>query len=192
MISCAITAGGKASRMHGKTKAFSLIDNERIIDRNLKILKSLFSEIIIISNRDSEFTEYKDIPTYKDEYKNIGPLAGLHSAIKNSKEDAVFLISSDLPFISRLIIEKLIIEYKKDESEAIIPKIGNNIEPLFGIYNCSILSLLENHIENGNSKSMKSLLNIINTKYIEIDDNKENRRAFTNVNTPNDLAKANY
>ena len=187
MISCVITAGGKASRMHGKTKAFSLIDNERIIDRNLKILKSLFSEIIIISNRDSEFTEYKDIPTYKDYYKNIGPLAGLHSAIKNSKEDAVFLISSDLPFISKSIIEKLIMEYKEFKSEAIIPKIDKNIEPLFGIYKCNILSVLENHIENGNSKSMKSFLNIINTKYIEIEDNLENRRAFTNINSEKDI-----
>jgi len=190
MISCAITAGGKASRMHGKTKAFSIINNERIIDRNLKVLRSLFPEIIIISNRDSEFTEYKNIPTYKDEYKNIGPLAGLHSAIKNTKEDAVFLISSDLPFISNSIIEQLIKIYNTTEFDAIIPTIGDNIEPLFGIYDCRILSVLENHIENENSKSMKYFLSKLKVKYIGLINNEENQRAFTNINSEEDIASA--
>ncbi|RLD40816.1 MAG: hypothetical protein DRI86_14575 [Bacteroidetes bacterium] len=189
MISCAITAGGKASRMHGKTKAFSLIDNEKIIDRNLKVLKKIFPEIIIITNKYSEFTAYHKLKKYNDFYKDIGPLAGLHSAIKNTTSDFIFILSSDLPFISEKIILELIEKTEKD-IEAIIPRIGNNIEPLFGIYNRKILLKLENHIKNKGSKSMKSFLSNLKVEYIELKDNKENRRAFTNINSEEDVALA--
>jgi len=186
MISCAITAGGKASRMQGKTKAFTLINNVRIIDTNLSLLRKYFNEIIIISNKPNEFSDYSELKTHTDYYKNIGPLAGLHSSIKNTKSDFIFIISSDLPFISERIIIELI-EYTQNSFDAIIPRIGNNIEPLFGIYNSNILSKLENHIENGKSRSMKSFLETLKVKYIELEDNEENRRAFTNINSEKDI-----
>jgi len=189
MISCAITAGGKASRMQGKTKAFTLINNKRIIDTNLKLLRKNFNEIIIISNKANEFSGYSELKTYSDYYKNIGPLAGLHSSIKNTNSDFIFILSSDLPFISERIIIELLENSRKD-NEAIIPRIGNNIEPLFGVYNRNILNKLENHIKNGKSRSMKSFLETLNVKYIELEDNEENRRAFTNINSEKDIASA--
>jgi molybdopterin-guanine dinucleotide biosynthesis protein A len=185
MISCAITAGGKASRMQGKTKAFTLINDEKIIDTNLKVLRKIFNEIIIISNKTNEFIEYTELKTYSDYYKNIGPLAGLHSSIKNTKSDFIFILSSDLPFISKRIITKLMENSEKDD-EAIIPRIGNNVEPLFGIYNSNIQNKLERYIESKKSRSMKSFLKTLKVKYIELEDNEENRRAFTNINSEKD------
>jgi len=188
-ITCAITAGGKATRMHGKTKAFTLINNERIIDSNLKLLRKYFDEIIIISNKPNEFSEYPNLLIYSDHYLNIGPLAGLHSSIVNTQSDFVFIISSDLPFISEQILIELI-NNSQNSFDATIPRIGRNIEPLFGIYNRNILKKLEHHIENEESKSMKSFLRILNVKYIELEDTEANRRAFTNINSKKDKASA--
>ena len=103
-ISCAINAGGKALRMKGATKAFIEINNKTIIDHNIEILNNIFDEILIITNDKSNFEKYKNYGIYSDDYIDIGPIAGIHSSLKNTLFDAVFIISSDLPFISKSII----------------------------------------------------------------------------------------
>ncbi len=186
-IICAITAGGKALRMNGLTKAFISINGQRIIDRNLKILSPLFPNIIIISNNPELFSSDYSYPVYTDYYKNIGPLAGLHTALKNTLSEAIFLISSDLPYISTKIIEILITEYQKTEKDAIIPIMAGKIEPLFGIYSKKVFHKLEQYIESDKGYAMRNFLKEVDTSYIAISNNQENRKAFYNINTPDDL-----
>lgn len=186
-IACVITAGGKARRLKGKIKAFIPIDGERIIDKNLNILKVLFKSISIISNHPEQFSEYSNYNIYSDIYKDIGPLAGLHTALRNIDSNAIFLISSDLPYLSSSIIKKLLTEYKKTKPDAIIPKIDNFIEPLYGIYSSSIIDKLESFIEEGNSYAIKNFLKTIYTQYLALDNTEENRKAFYNINTYEDL-----
>lgn len=186
-VCCAITAGGKAIRLNGVTKAFIEFGGQKIIDKNLKVLKTIFEDIIIISNNKSEFSEYQEYKIYKDHYKDIGPIAGLHSALKNSKTDAIFLISSDLPYISKEIIILLLENYKKQSCDILIPKIGNKIEPLFGIYSKNIIEKLESFIEKKESYAVRNFFSDVNTCFIELEDNEVNRRAFININTPKDL-----
>lgn len=186
-IACVITAGGKARRLGGKIKAFIPIDGERIIDKNLNILKVLFKSISIISNHPEQFFEYSNYKIYSDIYKEIGPLAGLHTALKNVNSSGIFLISSDLPYLSSDIINKLLTEFKKTNPEAIIPKIDNFIEPLYGIYSSSIINKLENFIDEGNSYAIKNFLKTIDTQYLVMENKEENRKAFYNINTFDDL-----
>jgi len=186
-ISCAITAGGKAKRFNGITKAFIEFEGERIIDKNLRVLKTVFEDIIIISNNPSSFSDYAEFKIFKDYYQEIGPLAGLHSAIKNCKGNAVLLISSDLPNISIDIINSLITNYLKLDCEVIIPKIGIKIEPLFGIYSKSILKKLENFIEKKESYAMHDFLKEVNTHFLKLADNEYNNNAFKNINEPKDI-----
>jgi len=107
--------------------------------------------------------------------------------LKNIDSSAIFLISSDLPHLSSGIINKLLTEFKITKPEAIIPKIDNFIEPLYGIYSSSIINKLENFIEEGNSYAIKNFLKTINTEYLVLENKEENRKAFYNVNTFNDL-----
>lgn len=189
-ISCAITAGGKATRFNGITKALIEIEGERIIDKNLKILRKKFKEIIIISNDESVFFDYSNISIFKDFYCDIGPIGGLHSAIKNANEDAVFLISSDLPYISEEIITLLIDNFSELNCDILVPKIGNKIEPLFGIYSMSILKNLENFIEKRESYAMRDFFARVNTQYLELNNDENNNQSFININEPKDLFKA--
>ncbi len=186
-IACVITAGGKARRLGGKTKAFIVIDGERIIDKNINTLKTLFKSISIISNQAEQFSEYSNYNIYSDIYKEIGPLAGLHTALKNINHNAIFIISSDLPYLSSDIINKLIAEFQKTKPEAIIPKINGFIEPLYGIYSSTIIDKLEDFIEQGKSYAIKNFLKTINTQFLVLDNKEENRKAFYNINTYDDL-----
>ena len=186
-IACYITAGGKAKRMNGRLKAFIEIDGERIIDKNLRIYKSIFSEIGIITNNADKFIDYKNngINLISDKYKNIGPIAGIHTSLASSTADYIFIAASDMPNVSKGLIEEMISII--DDYDAIIPIHNGNIEPLFAIYSSSILGKLESFIEKGDSYAIRIFLNEIRIKYYEVSTKLLKDNPFQNINYESDL-----
>jgi len=187
-IEGAILAGGKNSRYGGKNKAFIIVEGAKIIDRNLQVLKSKFPRISIITNSIEQFSDYSDYLMSSDHYQNIGPLAGIHSALRNAQSDFVFVTSCDMPFLDAGIISQVIDSVKQQAADAIIPRINGKIEPLFALYNVAILNKLEQHITTDENRSIRSFLVKIDTRYIELEDDASTKRAFTNINRPEDLA----
>ena len=94
-VSAAILAGGANKRFNGKTKANIQISGVRIIARTVKILHDIFDDIIIVTNTPEEFKGYSHFNLVPDEIKNVGPLGGIHAALKAAKNDAVFVFASD-------------------------------------------------------------------------------------------------
>jgi molybdopterin-guanine dinucleotide biosynthesis protein A len=187
-IEGAILAGGKNSRYGGKNKAFIIVEGVKIIDRNLRVLRTRFSRISIITNNKEQFSDYSSYPMSSDYYHNIGPLAGIHSALRNAQSDFVFVTSCDMPFLDAAIITSIVDFVDVQTVDAIIPRINNKIEPLFALYNVAILDRLEQHITRDENRSIRSFLAKIDTRYIELEDNASTKRAFTNINKPEDLA----
>lgn len=185
-ISLAILSGGKASRLGGISKALIEYKSQPFVSMIYNELSPIFSETIIISNSPEEFT-FLDVPVFKDIYQQKGPLGGIHSALKNAKGKAVFIVSCDMPFVKLSVAKRLLSEFNDETIEAVIPTINENMEPLFGIYCKSGVDIVERMLSAGKSYSIRKYLNLINTVYIDIPLNKEFSRCFTNVNTPNDL-----
>jgi len=188
-IESAILAGGKNSRYGGQNKAFLLVGNKKIIDRNIEVLSPYFSRISIITNAPTQFSDYSNFDMNADYYHEIGPLAGIHSALKNTQADGVFISSCDMPFLDKLLIDTIIKTAETRKALIVIPRVGNRIEPLFAFYNRSILKQLEQHIEEGKERSIRSFLSKIDTIYMDFEDSKQIRLAFTNINRPSDLSK---
>ena len=186
-IACYITAGGKAKRMNGKLKAFIEIDGERIIDKNLRIYKSLFSEIGIITNDVDKFIDYKNngIHIISDKYKDIGPIAGIHSSIENTEADYVFIAASDMPKVSAKLIKEMV--SRIDNFDAIIPIHNKNIEPLFAVYSSNILEKLIVFIEKGDTYAIRSFLEYIKVNYYEVPMDILKEDPFQNINYESDL-----
>jgi molybdopterin-guanine dinucleotide biosynthesis protein A len=187
-IGCAITAGGKASRLNGITKALISVEGQSILQRNLDILSPIFKEIIIISNNPLPFEQF-DVPIFGDYYQNIGPLAGLHSALKHCKHSATFFCGSDMPFITDTLIRLLIDKSNKSTANAIILRANSHLEPLFGVYSKSILEDLEYFIQQGDNYSMQGFLKTIAVDYIDIESNEANLKALYNINTKEDIQR---
>lgn len=150
-ITGVILAGGKSSRM-GVNKTFLKLGNQSIIERIVDLLKSIFSEVILITNTPEEF-RFLQLPLYEDVYKWKGPLAGIHSGLLNSKTGQNFIISCDVPLISKEMIE-YIIEYKSDKPIKFCEAAGYH-QPLVGRYSKKILKEIEKFISN-NEMSDKS------------------------------------
>lgn len=189
MISGVILAGGANRRFGGITKAGLEINGEKIISRIINVLNDLFGEIIIVTNKPDEFREFSCCKIIGDQYKNAGPLGGIHSALKFTTADAIFVFAGDMPFLDRKIIEEQIEAFGTCQSDILIPKAGEMIEPLHSIYRKSVLETLERFLSEGKNRAVKDFILQINTGYFNVNETEITKKAFTNINQPSDLLK---
>jgi molybdopterin-guanine dinucleotide biosynthesis protein A len=186
-ISGAILAGGTASRFNGRMKSKIVVDGETIISRILTVIKDIFEEIIIVTNNPEEFSDFKFCIIVHDEILNAGPLGGIHAAMKASSNDAVFIFAGDMPFLDRNIISGMIEAYKHSESDALIPEVGEYIEPLHSIYSKTITGNLETYLKSGKSYAVRDFAKSLNADFLQFENTEIIKRAFTNINSPSDL-----
>lgn len=189
-ISGVILAGGANKRFGGITKSKIVINGESIISRIINSINDLFNEIIIVTNTPSEFPEFVKFKIVEDQYMKAGPLGGIHAALKSSKQDAIFVFAGDMPFLKKEIIVEQIKQFRLSGYDILIPKIGCFIEPLHSIYRISVLSGLERFITGGESRSVRDFISEMNAGYLQIQESEENKRAFTNINSPSDIVQS--
>lgn len=186
-ISAAILAGGANKRFHGKTKANIQISGVRIITRTIKVLHEIFDDLIIVTNTPDQFKGYNHFTMVPDTIKNVGPLGGIHAAMQVAKNDAVFVFASDMPCISGDVVKKHIEFYEERACDAAIPRINNLKEPLHSIYNKRILNQLDTFLHSTNKYSIENFLKDLNVRYHNLQETEEFKKAFLNINTPQDL-----
>jgi molybdopterin-guanine dinucleotide biosynthesis protein A len=187
-ITGVILAGGAAKRFKGITKAKILVEGRTVISRILDVFSDIFEEIILVTNSPDEFTDFADsCIVIGDVFLNTGPLGGIHSALNKTKKDSVFVVGGDMPFLDKDIILKQIKFFEKNNCESIIPVIGQNIEPLHGIYKKSVLGKLENYLMADNNNAIRGFFKEIDVCYFPVEDSTNSKLAFTNINSPADL-----
>lgn len=181
-IGAVILAGGKSRRMNYNNKSFLSFDGETFIEKIIHVLERKFDDIIIIANDESSYLKYKK-EVYKDIYVGKGPMAGIHSALKNSKNDYVFVVATDMPFVSEKALELILGNI--ENHEIVVPMSAGKLHPLCGVYSKNILPKIEKSLEAGNYKLIDFLLTC-NTFVVNGDEIKE---SFRNINTPEDYNK---
>ena len=187
-ISAAILAGGANKRFNGKTKANIQISGVRIIARTIKILHEIFDDIVIVTNTPDEFKGYNSFTLVPDEIKNVGPLGGIQAALKAAKNDAIFVFASDMPYISSDLVRQHIDFYNRRRCDVAIPRIKDFKEPLHAIYHKRIEPQLTDFLTGANKYSIENFIKDLNVRYHNLEDLEENKKAFVNINTPQDLS----
>lgn len=184
-----ILAGGENIRMP-VLKAFIEVEGEKIIEKNLKIMKHLFSEVFIVTNQP-EFYLYLDTALLGDVYDVRGPMTGIFTALLTSSNKWVFITACDMPFIKGDLIKYM--ASKRDNYDAVVPKLKNRVEPLFAFYSQRLISPMEKSILTGKT-GVQDFLQNKKVKYISIEgaevikDRAALAKSFINLNTPADIA----
>ena len=184
-----ILAGGKSSRF-GRDKSLVEINGRRLVEKTVEECLSVFDEVMISSNQPSKF----GIPGIKeltDVYKEMGPMGGIHSALLAAKNDAVFFAACDMPFfntgLARYIVEN------SAGYNVCIPRVGEKLEPLFGVYRKALLPQITDLLEAGR-RSLRELLDKPEARILDctewVNANKA-ENAFFNMNYQSDLEKLN-
>lgn len=198
-ITGVILSGGKNSRMQ-TNKALLKIDGQTLIEKIFDLFSSLFKEIIISTN-EPELYPFINALKVKDEYIDLGPLAGIHSALKVSKTEKIFALSCDTPFITKSLIDHLI--NIKTEQPIVLPKTSKGIQFLCGIYSKEILPVADKVLSvNTEAKkiyekkksfrfSLSSFVERVGAEIIDVEFERFYfNDMFFNINTPEDLEYA--
>jgi molybdenum cofactor guanylyltransferase len=183
--SAAILAGGKNSRYGGFHKAFLRIDDKLIIQHHLDLLANIFDDIIIISNEIDLFQQF-GVKVFPDIYENRGPIAGLHSALKNSEKGAVMVFGCDMPYLEESLIYDLYSSWKSGKGLFYVPRSDEHLEPLHALYSKESLSIFSNWLETHEENAIYKFLAEQDLNFIEIG---SKRSMLVNINSPEDFSK---
>lgn len=187
-ITAAILAGGPASRMGGVIKPEILLDGKTILEHSLSVLRNNFSEIILVTNSPEIFSGYADLIITGDHYKGIGPLGGIHAAIKAASGDAVFIFAGDMPFLNRDLILKQKDLFDNQGCDILVPRAGKEIEPLHSIYSRTLLSRLEDYLSTSQSRAVRDFFLSAKVKFMDVDTDMTGK--FLNINSHSDIEEA--
>lgn len=187
-ITGVILAGGASKRFNGISKSMIVIDGRTIISRIFDTFTDIFQGIIIVTNKPDEFPDYADrCRIVGDRFLNKGPLGGIHSALVESAAESIFIVGGDMPFLEKELILKQIKFFEKNNCDAVVSIVGQNIEPLHGIYKKSLLPILEEYLKSDNNYSIREFFKEIEICYFPVENSEKFRMAFTNINSPADL-----
>ncbi len=185
-----ILAGGKANRMGGINKAFIEIGGERLIDRTLRVYRSLFEEVIISTNSPLEYLEF-DARIVTDIHRGKGPLGGIHAGLLHATCEHAFVSACDMPYLSEAFIHHMM--EQAGGYDLAVPVTVSGFESLHAIYSRKCLPFIESQIEIG---ELKVSLLFKKFKTREIHGNEIRRfdpegKLFANLNRPGDLNEFN-
>jgi molybdenum cofactor guanylyltransferase len=187
-MTAVILAGGKSSRFGGEDKAFAMIGNSPMIRSVIDKLKVVFDRILVISNSPEKYGEWPDVAVASDIIKNAGPLGGIHSGMKHSETPFIFVVSCDMPYIDSALI-RLQTEYFStlENIDALVPRVGNYMEPMHSIYRTDISERLGQFLVSSSDYSIRAFLDTIKTASMKVSHDQFVSGAFRNINKPGDL-----
>lgn len=198
-IGCIILAGGKSSRM-GEDKALLEYEGKYFIEKIAEEL-SFFDEKIIARGNNSSLSgitdsNWKVIP---DIYPDHGPMGGMHAALKECESDAMFVVTCDMPLITRELAkgicemisaklgEEADVAANSDSCDAVIAvTCDGKYHPLCGVYKKELWHEMEEYLKHDNNRMMAVLKNK-RVKYLDLDE--RSSKQLANVNTRDEYEK---
>jgi molybdopterin-guanine dinucleotide biosynthesis protein A len=186
-VSAAIMAGGKSRRM-GQDKAWIELDGEPLIRRVASVLAEVADEVIVVAN-DPRY-ESLGLRVVRDKWPEGGALGGIATGVGAAAHDTVLVAACDMPFLSAAVWRILL--GHAGEGDVVVPRIAGEYETLHALYTKACVpqmarAIAENRLRVIAFFDAVTVLPIDEPELRAVD---PTLRAFTNVNTPEELASA--
>ncbi|MBH5320305.1 molybdenum cofactor guanylyltransferase [Paenibacillus sp. GSMTC-2017] len=134
-ITGAILAGGPNTGMSGQHKALLMVGGETLIQRQIRIMREVCTEIIVITNTPKPFFNLLDpsIRIITDYFPGHGPLGGIHAALYLAQSPSVWVVGCDMPLLSAEVAKRLL-NSRTESCQSVVPIISSLPLPLHAIY----------------------------------------------------------
>jgi len=170
----------------GKNKAFIQIDGIPIIRRIYTLFRTLFSEIVIVTNEIDPFQNF-EAKICSDLIPGQGVLGGLYTGIYYATFEHTFCVACDMPFLKASLIRFLM--ERIESYDVVIPRTEDGLQPLHAFYSRNCLDPIRNILERRQFKitdffPMVKLRIVDEKEFFSLDPLRE---SFLNVNTPEEL-----
>ena len=189
-----ILAGGRNVRFGGRPKALEDVGGRRIIERAAAALQPLCTDVVLIAN-DAETYGGLGLETRPDGREAAGPVGGLREAIAWARErdlPGALVVACDMPFVSTRLLDTL--WQMSAQADAAVPESDGprGLEPLCAAYRTSCLDAIERALDR-NDLRVIGFFDDVDVRRLptsEVAALADPVRAFFNVNTAEDLARA--
>ena len=179
-----VLAGGRSRRM-GRDKALLEHAGESQLARMMGLLGECVDRAFVSTSEDQrDEPERRRFAQVVDRYEDMGPLAGILSAMDEYPQADWLVVACDLPNIDAATLRHLIDRRSSEHPfTAFISSHDGLPEPLCALYRSGTDSILRAFLDEGIRCPRKILIRS-DTCLIE----QLNPRSLDNVNTPDDLA----
>ncbi len=186
-IGAVVLAGGQARRLGGLDKGLIQLQGRPLAAWVIDRLRAQVDEIVISANRHLREYGALGYPVHSDDIPgHAGPLAGIHAAASRMSSEWVLTSPCDTPFLPTDLARRLMRALQQQGHQAVYA--ADAQQPHFGImlFNRALLNHLKSFLEAGGRKAGGWLAAVGATPVVWPADSE----AFFNVNTPEDLARA--
>jgi len=163
MLTAAILAGGKSSRM-GANKALLAFHGKPMISAVVDAVRPIAAEVIVVADDGAPYAAL-GLKTLSDIHKGCGPLGGLHAALTASQPDETLLLACDIPLVSTPFL-RYIFEYRS-VAPARVPELNGRAHPMCAVYDKRCLHEIERLIA-AERLAMAALLDTVGAERISI------------------------
>jgi molybdopterin-guanine dinucleotide biosynthesis protein A len=188
----AVLAGGAASRYAGHPKGLNRVGGERILDRLVASLTVATGEApVLIANSPDAAKWAPGLRVVADPRPDCGSLGGIYTALTVA-EGPVLLVAWDMPFVTTDLLQALVAGAV--DCDVFLPESGGprGIEPLCGVYGPACVAPVAHQLDNEDFRAIgfHDAVRVGHLPLDEVSQFGDPETLFFNVNTPDDLAKA--
>ena len=173
----------------GRDKAWlDLGDGVPLVRRVADAIAQVASEIVIVAS-DERFASL-GLPVVADRYGEKGAFGGIVTAVAATHGDLVCVAACDMPWPSPAVYALLL--RLAEGYDVVIPRVGPELETMHAAYRRSCLTAMEAALARGDMRVI-SFFADVRVREVAADEIRTvdpELRAFENLNTPEDLARA--
>ena len=185
-ISAVILAGGQAKRMGGADKGLQLLHGKPLFQHIYERLRTQVEQISINANRNHAEYSADGLMVFADRIAGFqGPLSGILTALERSETDFVLFVPCDCPFFPQNLLEKLKSAVVFHGVSIAYVHDGEREHPTFCLMARSLKDKLADYLASGERR----MLQFMRQNGAVSVDFSENKQAFTNINTLDDLTR---
>lgn len=180
-----ILAGGRSRRMQGQDKALLAIQGETLLAHVIRRLRPQVDALILNSNAAPVTFSAYGLPVLPDHLTGfLGPLAGIHAGLLHYPEDHLVTVAVDLPFLPPDLVTRL--RAGLSTKSCAYASDGQH-HALALLWRPGMAAGVEEYLLRG-GRSLKDYL-ATHGQAVQFDQ-PQDRGLFCNINTPDDLARA--
>ena len=178
-----VLAGGKSRRM-GQDKALLQRDGQSQLAFAVDLLERFADRVFVSTRSEQQHEEQRgQFEQIIDRYDDLGPVAGILSALEDYPDVDWLVVACDLPNIDAKTIEYLLEHHPANNPFIAYRSSHDGLpEPLCALYSPDGAGIVRSFIEDGVNCPRKIL---IRSDTLLLD--QPNPHALDNVNTPEDL-----
>ncbi len=191
MLTLVIQAGGESRRM-GEDKALKLFLGRPLIVHLLERLAGIAEEVLVTTNRPEAYA-FLGVRLAQDRVPGRGALGGLYTALAEASQPLVAVVACDMPFASASFFLQAKAWMEQENWDVVVPFHEAGYEPLHALYRReTCLPAIEAALQAGAWRVISWFDGVRIRKVGEEEMRRidPSGRAFWNVNTPEEFARA--